>query len=251
MLRRCLLRLKKWFGTGVSGTKVVSDGGWSCTEERVAIGCWLRKRQPGLITCWNIWIDNSEDCIPALCERKFSLYTGGPSGQIGRLPAPPSRCSGTSHVRTPPPVRHLRTSPPIRHLRTPITLTAGNDLHRSSNAGNLPSRTSNAANEWRRQRATPGMAHAARVIPRARLAGRGMPGRSHAGRAIPGTSDAGNDQRREEATPGEQSRERVTPATSDAGNDTRRREMLGIRGWRNHLYAQRTHTRTRTYSHTP
>jgi len=33
------------------------------------------------ITCWNIWIDNREDCISVLCGHKISLYTGRPSGQ--------------------------------------------------------------------------------------------------------------------------------------------------------------------------
>jgi hypothetical protein len=37
--------------------------------------------QSGLITCWNIWIDKREDCIPVLCGHKISLYTGRPSGQ--------------------------------------------------------------------------------------------------------------------------------------------------------------------------
>jgi len=37
--------------------------------------------QSRLITCWNIWIDNREDCISVLCGHKISLYTGRPSGQ--------------------------------------------------------------------------------------------------------------------------------------------------------------------------
>jgi len=56
-----------------------------------------------------------EDCIAALCGRKISLYTGRPSGQRTE-DCPPSRCSGLSHVRTPP---HLRTPPLASHVRTP------------------------------------------------------------------------------------------------------------------------------------
>jgi len=44
--------------------------------------------------CWNIWIDDREDCITVLCGHKISLYTGGPSGQRTE-DCPPRRCSGT------------------------------------------------------------------------------------------------------------------------------------------------------------